>query len=148
MPITVLLADTTEIIRKAMRRLLVEEPEIKIVGEAENFAQTLKMTEELKPEVVVVDLRMADHAGCPGAAIKSRWAPSAPRILAISVSIDEEAKAVASGFGASAFLDKATLGATLIPAILRLNPAVWKNPQFLKFARLLIFEAGLRFLWS
>jgi DNA-binding NarL/FixJ family response regulator len=49
MSIRVVLADDAEIVRKAIRKLLEENPEISIVGEADNIAETLKLTSDRKP---------------------------------------------------------------------------------------------------
>ena len=42
--------------RKAIRTLLGGEPEIELVGAAENFAESLSMTRKFKPNVVILDL--------------------------------------------------------------------------------------------
>ena len=42
MPITVLLTDDKEVVRSAIRLLLSSDPEIRIVGEASNFLETIK----------------------------------------------------------------------------------------------------------
>ena len=61
MPITVLVTDDKEVVRSSIRLLLNSNPEIKIVGEAFNFKQTIQS---------VIDLRAADcrhgptHARC------------------------------------------------------------------------------------
>jgi chemotaxis response regulator CheB len=45
MPIRVLLADDAELIRRAIRRVLENHPEIQLVGEASDFAQAIEMKE-------------------------------------------------------------------------------------------------------
>jgi len=60
MPITVLLADDAAIMRRAIRNVLESDPEIKIVGETADFARTIQMAADLKPQVVVMDLHMPD----------------------------------------------------------------------------------------
>jgi chemotaxis response regulator CheB len=62
MCIKVLLTDNTAVMRKAVRSVLVHEPEIEVVAEAENFAQSLIMTREFKPHVVILDLHMPDSS--------------------------------------------------------------------------------------
>jgi DNA-binding NarL/FixJ family response regulator len=119
MPITVLLADDAAILRRAIRHVLKAEPKIQIIGEAENFAQTIKMTTELKPQIVVMDLYMPDSSIINPSDIKSSIAASAARLLVISIWNDEDSQALAKTYGAVAFLDKAHLGTELIPAIKR-----------------------------
>jgi hypothetical protein len=52
------LADDSEIVRRGIRQLLSAETEIEIVGEAADFAQTVQMVSDVKPEVIVLDLHM------------------------------------------------------------------------------------------
>lgn len=59
MCVRVLLADDTAVMRKAIRSLLADENQIQVVGEAEDFAQTLMLTRKLKPQVVILDLHMS-----------------------------------------------------------------------------------------
>ena len=56
----------------------------------------------------------------PPQAVKSH-VNQGSRLLAISLSIDEEAKALAEGFGAVVLLDKMNLASTLIPTIMQLK---------------------------
>jgi DNA-binding NarL/FixJ family response regulator len=119
MSITVLLADDHEIVRKAIRRVLESEPEIEIVGEAEDFVQTIKMATVLKPQVVVMDLHMPDASLVTPSDVKASLASSASQLLAISIWDDEDSQALAKAYGAVAFLDKVKLGTDLIPAIRR-----------------------------
>jgi chemotaxis response regulator CheB len=60
MCIKVLLADDTAVMRKAIRTLLGDEPEIELVAEAENFGESLSMTRRFKPHVVILGLHMPD----------------------------------------------------------------------------------------
>jgi DNA-binding NarL/FixJ family response regulator len=58
--VKVLLADDTEMLRRIIRSILSIEREIEVVGEAANFAETIALTERLKPDIVVLDLHMPD----------------------------------------------------------------------------------------
>jgi DNA-binding NarL/FixJ family response regulator len=118
MCITVLLADDKEIVRRAIRGLLNESPEIELVGEAANFAQTIQMTQELKPQVIVMDLHMPDQR--LGESMSARDLGSS-LLLAMSLANDDEARFLAESFGAVKLLDKAQLYDELIPAIIQLS---------------------------
>jgi DNA-binding NarL/FixJ family response regulator len=118
MPVKVLLADDTEFVRQAIRRLLEGRPEIEVVGEAANFAQTIQMSNDLKPDVIVMDLHMPDETRISPLEVKSLLNSGTSRLLAISIWQDEDANALADSFGAFTLLDKSDLGNTLIPAIL------------------------------
>jgi two-component system, NarL family, response regulator NreC len=56
--LTILLADDHKVVRRGLRVLLSSEPDFKIVGEAENGSEALNLAEELKPDVMVLDLMM------------------------------------------------------------------------------------------
>jgi DNA-binding NarL/FixJ family response regulator len=71
MPIRVLLADDTEFVRRAIRRLLETCPELDVVGEAADFAETIRMANDLKPQVIVMDLHMPDETSFTSQAVKS-----------------------------------------------------------------------------
>jgi DNA-binding NarL/FixJ family response regulator len=118
--IRVLLADDSEIMRSAIVRLLKEEPSIELVGEATSFAQVIERTAALKPNVLLLDLYMRDNHECPPSIVGSCISQHDVCVLAISLSNDEKAKALAESFGAKALLDKGDLFSTLLPAIKRL----------------------------
>jgi len=118
--IKVLLADDSEIVRRGIRQLLSAETEIEIVGEAASFAQTIQIVSDVKPEVIVLDLHMPDETDFSPHAVKSHLHHGS-RLLAISLSNDEEAKALAESLGASVLLDKMDLASTLIPTIMQLK---------------------------
>ena len=120
MSIKVLLADDSEIVRRAIRSVLATQPEIKLVGEAANFAQAIQMANALTPHVIVMDLHMPDENRIDSLNLKSKLNRGA-RTLAISVWTDREAQALAQMLGAVTLLDKAELGSTLIPAIVQLR---------------------------
>jgi DNA-binding NarL/FixJ family response regulator len=118
MCISVLLADDKEIIRQAIRKLLADNPEVQLIGEAADFAQTIQMTQELKPNVVVMDLHLADFRN--GENI-SDMPLGKSRLLAMSLANDEEAIVLAESLGAIRLLDKMNLYDELIPAIIELG---------------------------
>jgi two-component system, NarL family, response regulator DevR len=114
MCVKVFLADDTEIMRRAIRDLLSEREDIKLVGEAETFTEAIQKTAELRPDEIIFDLHMAEGA-------KQRL-PAGLKVLAISVANDDEAKALAERIGTAKLLDKMELANELIPAILELAP--------------------------
>ena len=58
MSVTVLLADDHPIVRHGMKNLLEAEPDFTIVGEAENGQQAINLAEQLKPDIIIVDMMM------------------------------------------------------------------------------------------
>src|SRR6202158_4389056 len=61
--IRVLLADDHAIFRDGLRKLLDADEDITIVGEAQNGAECIKMLAKLKPDILLLDLRMPDKDG-------------------------------------------------------------------------------------
>jgi len=120
MPIRVLLADDKEFVRQSIRRLLEAHPEIEIIGEAANFAQTIQIANDLKPQVIVMDLHMPDDTKIMPSELKSHLNSEGSKILAVSVWQDEDAHALAKSMGAVALLDKASLAYGLVPTIMQL----------------------------
>src|ERR1700676_965113 len=120
MCIKVLLADDTAVMRKAIRSVLAHEPEIEVVAEAENFAESLSMTRQFKPHVVILDLHMPDSANLTPMNVSEGLRAYQAAVLAISVWNDEDTRALAQSYGAKALLDKMRLGLELIPAVMKL----------------------------
>ena len=119
MSIGLLLADDSNVARHAIRRLLEEEPNIELVAEAVCFEDVIRMAAELKPDVVLIDLHMRDEREFDPASTKSRLLGCAKRILAMSLWVDAESRALATDYGAAKLLDKACLASELIPALVQ-----------------------------
>jgi DNA-binding NarL/FixJ family response regulator len=83
--------DGCRIAAVVLRQLLLAQTEIEIVGEAANFAQTIQMVSDVKPALIVLDLHMPGETNFSPQAVKSH-VNQGSRLLAISLSIDEEAK--------------------------------------------------------
>ena len=129
MAIKVLLADDSELVRRAIRQLLSDEPQIALIGEATDFAQTIEMIHELQPHLVVLDLHMPGDTRISPPEFKTRVSSASTRVLAISVWNDDESQALAESFGAAKLLDKVNLGTHLIPAIFQLASASSELPS-------------------
>jgi hypothetical protein len=74
-PITLLLADDSDVARRAIKLLLEAEPSVELVGEAVCFADVIRMCAVLKPDVLVMDLRMRDERGLGPASTKAHLTP-------------------------------------------------------------------------
>jgi len=120
--IKVLLADDSDVMRSAITKLLNEEPSTELVGEAKGFAQTIRLANTLKPDVLLMDLHMSDESDYSPESVRVQVSVNAGCILAISLWNDEKAKALAKRFGARALLDKANLYSELISAIKQHGP--------------------------
>jgi DNA-binding NarL/FixJ family response regulator len=119
-PVRVLLADDSDIMRDALKKLFEDEPLIEIVGEAPNFSTTVQLIGALQPDVLLLDLHMPQKRELAATTVRSQISP-VKCVLAISFANDEDAKALAASYGAVALLDKMTLYTELVPAIMRLK---------------------------
>ena len=119
MSIKVLVANDSEIVRRGIRDLLRSHPQIELVGEAADFRETIQMMNELNPQVIVLDLFMPDGTEAAIQRVKSCLNQDS-RLLAISLSNDENAMALVERLGAVALLDKMELSHKLIPTIMQL----------------------------
>jgi DNA-binding NarL/FixJ family response regulator len=63
MTIKVLIADDHQIVREGLRSMLEKEPEIRVVGEAEEGRTTLRLARELAPDVIIMDVAMPELNG-------------------------------------------------------------------------------------
>jgi chemotaxis response regulator CheB len=117
MPIKVLLADDSDVMRSVIAKLINEEPSTELVGEAKGFAETIQLANELKPDVLVMDLHMSDEREYSPESVRFQLSIHSACIVAISVWNDENAKALANRFGARVLLDKVNLYSELISAI-------------------------------
>jgi DNA-binding NarL/FixJ family response regulator len=61
--ITVLLVDDHALVRKGFRRLVEDDPDIRIVGEASNGREAVELSQELNPQVIVMDMAMPEMDG-------------------------------------------------------------------------------------
>jgi DNA-binding NarL/FixJ family response regulator len=61
--ITVLLVDDHSLVRRGFRRMLEDEPDIEVVGEAGNGEDSIKLAKELRPKVVVMDCALPGMNG-------------------------------------------------------------------------------------
>jgi DNA-binding NarL/FixJ family response regulator len=72
--IRVLLADDHVLVRQGIRQFLEEDGDIEVVAEADDGAQALRLVEEQRPDVAVMDVRMPEVTGVEATRrIKERW---------------------------------------------------------------------------
>ncbi len=83
----VLLADDHKILRQGLRTLLEQEKDIQIVGEADNGRSSVKLTGELAPDVVIMDVAMPDLNGIDATRRITEIEPRT-RVLALSMHSD------------------------------------------------------------
>lgn len=60
--VRLVIADDHPILREGIRRLLESEADLKVIGEASDGAEAVKLTRQLKPDILLLDLRMRKHS--------------------------------------------------------------------------------------
>ncbi|MFJ9782103.1 response regulator [Amycolatopsis sp. NPDC101161] len=113
--IRVVVVDDQELMRVGFRMVLGAQADIDVVGEAGDGAQAIKMAEELRPDVVLMDVRMPVLDGVE--ATKRIVAAGTARVLVMTTfDLDEYVYAALQG-GASGFLLKDTQPGHLVSAL-------------------------------
>jgi len=114
--IRVLLADDHALVRQGFRRILEDEPDIDVVGEAGGGAQAIELDRELDPDVVVLDMAMPEINGIHATIEILRRTPER-RILILSMYADDQYVVNALDAGASGYILKNALENDLIRAV-------------------------------
>ncbi|PPJ15405.1 response regulator [Nocardia cyriacigeorgica] len=116
MPITVLVVDDQELMRMGLKMVLGAHPDIEVIGEAANGALAVTQASELRPDVVLMDVRMPVVDGVT-ATTQIVEAGQGSRVLVMTTfDLDEHALGALRA-GASGFLLKDTPPEDLISAI-------------------------------
>ena len=104
--IRVLLADDQTLVRSGFRMILRTEPDIEVVGEAANGGEAVALSRELKPDVVLMDVRMPNLDGIEATRQIIDGTEPAPRVLVLTTFDLDEYVYEALRAGASGFLLK------------------------------------------
>jgi DNA-binding NarL/FixJ family response regulator len=107
LPLRVLIADDSTVIRDRLAGLLREVPGVAIVGESEDVLGTINAIRRLKPAVVILDLSMPGGSGLDVLRQMARERLEATVIVFTNYALPEYEKE-AREQGASAFLNKST----------------------------------------
>jgi DNA-binding NarL/FixJ family response regulator len=122
----VLLADDHGIVRRGLRSLLETQADVKIVAEAADGLEALRLCEEHQPDVVIVDVGMPKMNGIE-VADRVQKLPRPPEVIILSMHADESYIIRALSAGARAYLLKDATDEDLVPA---LRAVVARKPFF------------------
>ena len=114
--IKVLLADDHAILRAGLKMLLDAEADMEVVGEAENGVVAIQKTEELKPDVVLMDITMPELNGLHATREIIQAHPDA-KVLVLTVHDDESYLRQLLRAGASGYVVKKAADTELTAAI-------------------------------
>ncbi len=105
--IRVLLVDDQALVRAGFRALLDSAPDIEVVGEADNGGRAVALTAQLRPDVVLMDIRMANVDGVTATRrITDDPHLSGVRVVVLTTFTESESVFTALRSGASGFLVK------------------------------------------
>ncbi len=105
--INIVLADDHVLVRKGIKSMLEQDTQIRVVGEAGNGQEALEKAKALKPDILVLDIRMPELNGLEAAAQLSGYAPGT-RAVILSMHDSEEYVVQALRTGAHGYLLKDT----------------------------------------
>jgi DNA-binding NarL/FixJ family response regulator len=105
MTVRIVLADDQPLVRAGLRMVIADAPDLEIVGEAGTGTEAVRMVRELRPDVVVMDIRMPGMDGIEATRMITADAP-APHVLMLTTFDDDDNVYAALRAGASGFLVK------------------------------------------
>jgi DNA-binding NarL/FixJ family response regulator len=134
----ILIADDHPLFRQSLMTVLKNEPDFEVVGEASNGVEAVKMTEELSPDIVLMDITMPGLDGLEATRqIKAEHPEIA--VLVLTIHEDEQHAVDILEAGAAGYLTKSVFGEDIVHSIrgvvsgeMVLSPSVGK--QLLKLA--------------
>ncbi|MYN45665.1 response regulator [Pseudoduganella sp. FT93W] len=104
-PISVLLVDDHTLFRSGIRSLLQRHPDFAVVGEAADGVEGIKRAQQLKPQVILLDLNMPGMSGLETLQLLLQDCPDSAVVM-LTVSEDAEDLSTALRAGASGYLLK------------------------------------------
>ena len=116
MPVRVLIADDDAAIRRLLRRLIETHGGWTVCADARDGHEAVDKTEELNPDIVVLDLAMPDMNGLQAAREISRKHPGLPMLLFTVQQVSKELRYQALNAGCRGALSKNT-GSEIVHAI-------------------------------
>ncbi len=114
--IRIVLVDDQSLIRQGLKALLELEPDVEVVGEAENGQNAIALVETLRPDILLLDIRMPFMDGVAVTREVGQHFPDT-KVLILTTFDDDEYVAQALRYGAKGYLLKDTPSEELASAI-------------------------------
>ena len=115
-PLRVMLVDDHEVVRNGIRSMLASEDDIVVAGEAGTVQEAVDEADRTRPDVVVMDVRLADGSGIE-ATREIRAKHPATNVLMLTSFADDEALFASIMAGASGYVLKQVRSGELVRAI-------------------------------
>lgn len=117
-PIRIVIADDHPIFRDGLRRLLEAEPGLKVIGEACDGAEAVKLARQLKPDIMLLDLAMPRHPGLEALRdLGSNTAASMVRVILLTAAAEKNQIVEALQLGARGVVLKDSATQLLLKSI-------------------------------
>jgi DNA-binding NarL/FixJ family response regulator len=117
-PVRILLADDHPIFRDGLRRLLEAEPDLKVIGEACDGSEAVKMARQLKPDILLLDLAMPRMPGLEALReMSSGPASSSVRVILLTAAAEKKQIVEALQLGARGVVLKDSATQLLLKSI-------------------------------
>jgi DNA-binding NarL/FixJ family response regulator len=116
-PIRIVLADDERMVRTALRAILSAEPGLEVVGEAATGAEAVSVVREVRPDVVLMDVRMPQTDGIRATEQILATMAEPPRILVVTTFENDAYVYDALRAGAAGFLLKRSDADALVQAV-------------------------------
>jgi two-component system nitrate/nitrite response regulator NarL len=116
-PIRLVIADDHPIFRDGLRRLLEAEPDLKVIGEARDGAEAVKLARQLKPDIMLLDLAMPKHPGLEALRDLSNGGANSVRVILLTAAAEKKEIVEALQLGARGVVLKDSATQLLLKAI-------------------------------
>ncbi|WP_241779721.1 response regulator transcription factor [Streptomyces natalensis] len=116
-PLRIVLADDERLVRTALRAILDSEPGMEVVGEATTGAEAIPLVRQLRPDIVLMDVRMPQIDGIRATEQILAQMPEPPRIIVVTTFENDAYVYDALRAGASGFLLKRSKAEELVQAV-------------------------------
>ncbi|MCL4304216.1 MAG: response regulator transcription factor [Anaerolineae bacterium] len=114
--ITLLVVDDHQVVRLGLQALLKLEPDFEVIGQAATADEAISLVERLRPQVVLMDLRMPGRSGVEACQdIKQRWPET--HVIMLTSYADDELVLEAINAGAEGYVLKKVEGGNLVEVI-------------------------------
>lgn len=130
-PIRVLIADDVTEMRESIKRILMFDRDIEVVGEASNGEECVRKAKELEPDIILMDINMPVMDGIKATEIVTIEVPQAS-IIMLSVQGEQEYLRKAMSAGAREYMTKPPSMDELISTIKRVNETELKRKRQLQ----------------
>ncbi len=116
MPIRILIADDHAVVRSGLRALLLADPELEVVGEAEDGVEALALAGTLRPDLILLDITMPPEDGIKTA---KRLKEAFPDLIVLFLTMHEDESLLREALrvGAAGYLIKRAEESEIIQAI-------------------------------